>query len=356
MKHGGGMQMRQALSRDAVVNEREYSHIEDLGASDPSAIYISNVYKSQGTGQIRHARWEDNHRQKSSYTNSQQHAFGNSLESQNSRAITTEGLRQKAEEAVGLSTAQKDDLIEMLTKYKEFFSSKPGKCTLMQYSFEVCDQEAIIGNSRAIPFAVRNDVRKQIRQLLDDKVIEPFNSCYINSLTIVMRPGKLSRICLDVRRVNKHMVPDRTKVAPIQELIQRFYGSRYISSIDLSSAFLQIELEHKCRKFTAFLFENEVYQFTTIPYGLRNSLPGFVRALNLTLGTDTSDFALSYVDELVYSPTFSHHLQHFDIVIGKLTKAGFTINASKCSFCRPEITFLGHVISNKGVTPDPKRI
>jgi hypothetical protein len=107
-----------ALSRDAVVdteatealsvnefaNEREYSYIEDLGASDPNALYISNVYKSQGTGQIRHARWEDNHRQKSSYTNSRQHAFGNSLESQDSRAITTEGLRQKAEEAAGLST------------------------------------------------------------------------------------------------------------------------------------------------------------------------------------------------------------------------------------------------------------
>jgi hypothetical protein len=153
------------------------------------------------------------------------------------------------------------------------------------------------------------------------------------------------------------MVPARTKVAPVQELIQRFYGSRFISSIDLSSAFLQIELEHKCRKFTAFLFENEVYQFTRIPYGLRNSLPVFVRALNLTLGTDTSDFALSYVDDLVvYSPIFSYHLQHLNIVIGKLTKAGFTINASKCSFCRPEITFLGHVISNKGVTPDPKRI
>jgi hypothetical protein len=40
-----------------------------------------------------------------------------------------------------------------------------------------------------------------------------------------------------------------------------------------------------------------------------------------------------------------------DTVIGKLTAAGFTIIASKCSFCRREITFLGHIISNKGQTP-----
>jgi hypothetical protein len=77
----------------------------------------------------------------------------------------------------------------------------------------------------------------------------------------------------------------------------------------------------------------------------------------MTLGTDTSGFALSYVDDLVvYSPTFDHHLRHLETVIGRFTKAGFTINATKCSFCRTEITFLGHVISNGGVTPHPKRI
>jgi hypothetical protein len=71
------------------------------------------------------------------------------------------------------------------------------------------------------------------------------------------------------------MTPDQIRVAPAQELLQRFHGSRYISSIDLSSAFLQVELEPECRKFTAFLFDNQVFQFTRIPYGLRNSLPGY---------------------------------------------------------------------------------
>jgi hypothetical protein len=131
------------------------------------------------------------------------------------------------------------------------------------------------------------------------------------------------------------------RVSPVQELLQRFYGSRYISSIDLSSAFLQVELAPECRKFTAFLFENEVFQFTRVPYGLRNSLPAFVRALNLALRADTSGFALAYVNITVFSPTFGHHLEHLRIVIDRLTRAGFTINAGKCNFCRPEISFLG---------------
>jgi hypothetical protein len=49
-------------------------------------------------------------------------------------------------------------------------------------------------------------------------------------------------------------------------------------------------------------------------------------------------------------------VKHLRTVFEKLTSAGFTINASKCNFCRPQITFLGHVIGSGGVTPDPKRI
>jgi hypothetical protein len=152
------------------------------------------------------------------------------------------------------------------------------------------------------------------------------------------------------------MVQDRAKVQPVGELLQKFHGSKYISSIDLSSAFLQIELDPDSRKFTAFVFESRVFQFTRVPYGFKNFLYAFVRALNLALDSTTYEFALCYVDITVHSATFAEHLEHLKIVIGKLTSAGFTINAKKCNFCRPEITFLGYVISNGGIQPDRRRL
>jgi hypothetical protein len=53
------------------------------------------------------------------------------------------------------------------------------------------------------------------------------------------------------------MTPDRVKVAPMRELLQRFHGSRYITTLDLSSAFLQVPLAKSSRKWTAFNFENQ---------------------------------------------------------------------------------------------------
>ena len=59
-------------------------------------------------------------------------------------------------------------------------------------------------------------------------------------------------------------------------------------------------------------------------------------------------------DLLIHSPTFTAHLYHIDLVLDKLTSAGFTVNAGKCQFCKQEIKFLGHIISD-GVKADRER-
>ena len=53
--------------------------------------------------------------------------------------------------------------------------------------------------------------------------------------------------------------------------------------------------------------------------------------------------------------TFTDHVHHIDLVLDKYTSAGFTVNAPKYQFCKPEIKFLGHVISD-GVKADHERI
>ena len=54
--------------------------------------------------------------------------------------------------------------------------------------------------------------------------------------------------------------------------------------------------------------------------------------------------------------TFTEHVHHIDLVLDKYTSAGFTVNAAKCQFCKHEIKFLGHIISDKGVKADCERI
>lgn len=91
------------------------------------------------------------------------------------------------------------------------------------------------------------------------------------------------------------MVVDRTKDMSMRELLQKFHGAKYITSLDLGSAFLQIPLEQFSRQWTAFQFERNVYQFTTVPYGFKNSLAAFIRALERNLGILWSKQQFGYV-------------------------------------------------------------
>ena len=106
-------------------------------------------------------------------------------------------------------------------------------------------------NSIPIPFALGTEVQEQVEEMLADYIIEESYLSYVYPLTLVQRDGK---------GVRMFMKPDRAKVPAMQMLLQRFRGASYISTLDLSSAFLQIPLEKKnLKKWTAFQFQNKVY-------------------------------------------------------------------------------------------------
>jgi hypothetical protein len=161
--------------------------------------------------------------------------------------------------------------------------------------------------------------------MLKDDILEESYSSYISPLTLVVREDKPIRICVDARRINRQMTADRTKVLPLRELLQKFHGANYITSLDLSSAFLQVPLKESSRKWTAFQFKSRVYQFKTVPYGFKNSLSAFIRALERVLGDGgINDHLVMYVDDpIIHSETVDEHLQHIDAVFHKLTSCWF---------------------------------
>ena len=122
----------------------------------------------------------------------------------------------------------------------------------------------------------------------------------------------------------------------------------------LNNAFLQIPLDVKSRKYTAFEFQSKAYQYKRIPYGFRNSLAGFMQTV---LGDETCGYVINYLhDILIFSGSFDQHMDHLATVQNKLTSVRFTINARKCSFCKQEIKFLGHVVNREKLMPDPQQI
>ena len=75
------------------------------------------------------------------------------------RSLQAADLRSLVEKVDSLSTAEQDALYQVLLRYREHLTSRPGKCKLFSYRFQVDADRPIIGHSRPIPYALRPAVR-----------------------------------------------------------------------------------------------------------------------------------------------------------------------------------------------------
>jgi hypothetical protein len=107
-----------------------------------------------------------------------------------------------------LSCEEKGKLLELIRKYQEHFVTRPGRCSMFEYRFQMQDGLPKSSNCHPIPFLLRREVREQIEDMVKNGILEISHSPYVNPLTIIQRKDKPVRICVDARQFNKQMVPE----------------------------------------------------------------------------------------------------------------------------------------------------
>jgi len=165
------------------------------------------------------------------------------------------------------------------------------------------------------------------------------------------------RVCIDARKINQRIIPDRERPMNIEDILIKFKGSKYLSSIDLTAGYWQCPLDKEFREVTAFLFQGRNYQFQVLPFGLVNSVAEFQKILDRVLRPEILQYVTIYVDDIhVMSNTFEEHMYHQETIFKKFSEHNITINKQKSHFLRSKIIFLGHVISTQGITMIPEKI
>lgn len=94
-----------------------------------------------------------------------------------------------------------------------------------------------------------------------------------------------------------------------------------------------------------------------MPFGLCNAPSTFQRLMERLFGDQRHQSVLLYLDDIiVFSSSVQQHLQRLRVVLGRLKTEGLKVKLEKCAFFQEEVSYLGHVISSRGVATDPKKI
>ena len=91
-------------------------------------------------------------------------------------------------------------------------------------------------------------------------------------------------------------------------------------------------------------------------FSLMNAAATFMDLMNRVFHEYLDTFVIVLIDDiLIYSKTKEEHEQHLRLTLQVLKQHQLYAKFRKCEFLLRSVTFLGHVLSNKGVEVGPKK-
>src|SRR5438874_2408890 len=231
------------------------------------------------------------------------------------------------------------------------------RTNVVKHTIDTGDEKPIKQRVRRLSVKEKELEKEYIEEMLKKGIIRRSKSSWASSIVFVQKKRGEMQFCVDYRKLNKITKKDNHPLPRIDEMLDKFEGSQWFSSIDLTSAYWQVEMDEKDIEKTAFITSEGLYEFLVMPFGLCNAPVTFQRLMHEVLGNLIYTKAPVYLDDIIiHSKTFEQHLKDIDEVFGKLRDAKLMSKESKCEFRAPEIKFLGHIIGKDGRKVDPDKV
>lgn len=264
-----------------------------------------------------------------------------------------------------LSSTVKNRLLNVLNEYKEAFhkpDSKLSCSTVVECAINTSEDIPIHQKVYPYPAAYAAEVNKQIDKLLLDGIIRPSRSAWTSPVWIVPKKSDASgekkfRMVVDYRKLNEKTISDRYPMPEINYVIDQLKGQKFFTTLDLASGFHQIKMKESDIEKTAFSVNNGKYEFTRMPFGLKNAPAIFQRAIDDVLRQYIGKICYVYIDDvIIFGKTLDEALHNLGLILKTLNDANLKVQLDKSEFLHNDIEFLGYIITPDGIKPNAKKI
>lgn len=265
-----------------------------------------------------------------------------------------------------LNNEEKTSIHDICSKYADIFFLPGDKLTtanVIEQSITLKPNiRPVYVKQYRLPQSLKGEVNKQVQEMLQNDIIEEAKSEWSSPVLLV--PKKTAdnknlkwRLVIDYRKLNECIVDDKFPLPNITEILDSLSGSIYFSNLDLNQGYYQVSLDKNSRTYTAFTTSTGQYQMKRLPMGLKTSPSAFSRVMSIAMSGLSYEKCFVYQDDLVvFGRNLNIHNKNLIDVFERLRKTNLKLNPYKCNFLKKEILYLGHVVSSKGILPDPEKI
>lgn len=242
-------------------------------------------------------------------------------------------------------------------EFEEVFRPSMGCCPHIKGTLTLEDgARPVFRPKRTVPFPLLPDVDAELERLEQSGIISPVQfSSFAAPIVIVRKPTGAIRICGDYSTgLNAVLRQHHYPVPSPDALFASLAGTSIFSKLDLSDAYLQLEMDEDSKKLLTIHTHRGLFTFNRLCPGVKVASAIFQQAVDQMLSGIPN--VISYCDDLLIASKDPHdHLHTIRQVLTRLKEFNFRARADKCSFFLKEVKYLGVIIDADGQRPDPEK-
>jgi hypothetical protein len=203
----------------------------------------------------------------------------------------------------------------------------------------------------------KQKVKAEIDRILKADIIETVEeSEWISPMVQQDKKQGGIRICVDLRNLNDACLHDPFPTLFTNEVLETIGGHKAYSFTDGFLGYHRIKITQEDRYKTMFVTKWGSYQYTVMPFGLKNAPTIFSRVVIATFKEFIHPFLEVYLDDWTVYSLLKEHIEVLCLMLERCRKCQMSLNINKCIFRTPFGILLGHIVCKQGLLVDPTKI
>ncbi|XP_062535370.1 uncharacterized protein K02A2.6-like [Armigeres subalbatus] len=208
-----------------------------------------------------------------------------------------------------------------------------------------------------LPYASASKIEVVLDRLQKLGIIIPVSySEWAAPIVAVTKTNGRVRICADYSTgLNSALEPHQHPLPLPQDIFAKLANKKVFSQIDLSDAYLQVEIDQDSQKLLTINTHKGLLEFTRLSPGVKTAPGAFQEIVdNMIAGLDGVS---GYLDDIIVaSDSVEKHMIHLERLFARIREYGFTLKIEKSNFFMSEIKYLVLIVDSQGIRPDPEKV